>query len=66
MRRYPTYKRDWTPTGETSNVPQYPGQMPIGGRLPRVYTVWGLAWRIALAIIIIYVMLTAALVLTGA
>lgn len=70
--QYRVYQRDWTPTGETSDVPQYPGQVPIGGWQdegdmiaagPRHYTAFGLAWRIALAVVIVYVLLTAALVL---
>jgi hypothetical protein len=32
---------------------------------PRPYTPWGIAWRICLAILIIYVLLTAAFVLHG-
>lgn len=47
------------------NSPRYPmrdeGDMIAAG--PRVYTPFGCAWRIALAVVIVYVLLTAALVL---
>lgn len=66
--RYRTYKRDWTPTGETSDTPQYPGQMPMRdeGDLydqnpPRI-TGWHIAGCIV-ASLVIYALIVAALVL---
>lgn len=72
--QYRVYQKDWSPTGETSPEPQYPGQVPIGGWQdegdmiaagPRRYTAWGIAWRVALAVLILYVLLTAVFVLHG-